>query len=186
MKYQVCLNQGNEYLGSEKTITVNEVTEAADNKFVAHHIHMHNALIPEQVAESVLQNFCEVAAELMAQGFAIQLKSGNDVMFRMYGDIHVKGNNINLTKAKELDPTVTELTLENAASLVDKVGVTVRAKAECEQKFTDLLLAQGASVTRVSVAEKAKVERKNNTDEPTTPSGGDNTPDPNEGGSNEE
>lgn len=55
---------------------------------------------------------------------------------------------------------MTELTLENAGSLVDKAGVTVRAKAECEQKFTELLLSMGASVNRKEVVEKAKVERK--------------------------
>ena len=55
---------------------------------------------------------------------------------------------------------MTELTLENADSLVDKAGVTVRAKAECEQKFTELLLSMGASVNRKEVVEKAKVERK--------------------------
>ena len=51
--------------------------------------------------------------------------------------------------------------MSNAGALVDKAGVTVRAKAECEQKFTELLLSMGASVNRKEVVEKAKVERKN-------------------------
>lgn len=162
MKYSVSLNLGNEYIGAnEKTITANEVVETVDEQALAREISHENPLIPEQVAKAVLENFCKAAASLMSMGFAIQLKNGNDVALRLYPDIHVKGGNINLSRAQQLDPTVTELTLENAGALVDKAGVTVRAKAECEQKFTELLLSMGASVNRKEVVEKAKVERKN-------------------------
>lgn len=161
MKYSVSLNLGNEYIGAnEKTITANEVVETVDEQALAREISHENPLIPEQVAKAVLENFCKAAASLMSMGFAIQLKNGNDVALRLYPDIHVKGGNINLSRAQQLDPTVTELTLENAGALVDKAGVTVRAKAECEQKFTELLLSMGASVNRKEVVEKAKVERK--------------------------
>ena len=162
MKYEISLNQGNEVLGSGKSITANEVVETVDEKALAREIHHLNALIPEQVAESVLANFCQAAAQLMAMGYAVTLKNGNDVALRIYPDIHIKGGNINLARAKELDPTVTDLTLENAGDLATKVGVTVRAKAECETKFTELLLAQGASVERKGVVEKAYVARKEN------------------------
>ena len=37
LKFNVCLNQGNEALQTGKSITANEVCETADNKFVAHH-----------------------------------------------------------------------------------------------------------------------------------------------------
>lgn len=162
MKYQVWLNQGNEALGTGKTITANEVVETVDEKALAREIHHLNALIPEQVAESVLANFCQAAAQLMAMGYAVSLKNGNDVALRIYPDIHIKGGNINLARAKELDPTVTDLTMDNAGDLATKAGVTVRAKAECETKFTELLLAQGASVERKGVVEKAYVARKEN------------------------
>ena len=173
MKYSVFLNLGNEYIGAnEKTITVNEVVETADEQALAREIAHENPLIPEQVAAAVLQNFCKAAANLMSMGFAIQLKNGKDVAMRIYPDIHVKGGNINLTRAKELDPSVTELTLENAGELVSKAGITVRAKAECEQKFTDLLLSIGASVQRKDVVEKAKVARANGDGGDETPGGG--------------
>ena len=55
---------------------------------------------------------------------------------------------------------MTELTLENAGDLVSRAGVTVRAKAECQRKFTELLLSMGAGLQRKEVVEKAKVERK--------------------------
>ena len=159
--YRVCLNNGIEAFGvNEKTITANEVVETVDEQALAREISHENPLIPEQVAKAVLENFCKAAASLMSMGFAIQLKNSNDAALRLYPDIHVKGGNINLTRAQQLDPTVTELTLENAGALVDKAGVTVRAKAECEQKFTELLLSMGASVNRKEVVEKAKVERK--------------------------
>ena len=176
MKYSVFLNLGNEYIGAnEKTITVNEVVETADEQALAREIAHENPLIPEQVATAVLQNFCKAAANLMSMGFAIQLKNGKDVAMRIYPDIHVKGGNINLARAKELDPSVTELTLENAGELVSKAGVTVRAKAECEQKFTDLLLSIGASVQRKDVVEKAKVARVNGEGGSETTNGGSET-----------
>ena len=75
----------------------------------------------------------------------------------------MKGGNINLVRAKELDPTVTELTKENAGDLVNKAGVVVRAKAECEPKFTELLLYMGAGISRKDVIERAMVARKDDT-----------------------
>ena len=160
IKYQINFNQGNEAFGTSKTITANELVETADEKALAREIHHLNQLIPEQVAEAVLANFCQAAAQLMAMGYAVVLKNGNDAALRIYPDIKIKGGNINLARAKELDPSVSELKMENAGDLALKAGVTVRAKAECEAKFTELLLAQGASVERKAVVEKAFVARK--------------------------
>lgn len=161
IQYKVFLNNGVEAFGiTEKTITANEELQTVDEQALAREITHENPLIPEQVAKAVLENFCKAAANLMSMGFAIQLKNGQDVALRIYPDVHVKGGNINLNRAKELDATVTELTVDNAGSLVDKAGVTLRAKAECEQKFTELLLAAGAGVQRKGVVEKAMVMRK--------------------------
>ena len=160
IKYQVNFNQGTEALNAGKTITANEIVETADEKALAREIHHLNQLIPEQVAEAVLANFCQAAAQLMAMGYAVVLKNGNDAALRIYPDVRIKGSSINLARAKELDPSVSELKMENAGDLALKAGVTVRAKAECEAKFTELLLAQGASVERKAVVEKAFVARK--------------------------
>ena len=162
IKYQGQLNQGVEAFGTGKTITANEIVETVDEKALAREIHHLNALIPEQVAESVLQNFCQAAVQLMAMGYAVVLKNGNEAAIRIYPDVHVKGGNINLERAAELIPGTTDLTLENAIELLNKAGVTVRAKAECEQKMTDLLLAQSASLERKDFVEKARVLRKEN------------------------
>lgn len=161
LKYQGQLNLGNAALGTEKTITANEDVDTVDLKALAREIHHQNELIPAQVAENVLENFAQAAAELMAMGFAIQFRKGNDVFMRIYPDIHVKGGNINLARARELDPTVTELTLENAGALIDKAGgVTVRVRAEVEKKFTDLLMQETSGIERKGIVEKAYVERK--------------------------
>lgn len=153
MKYQIQVNNGNANLGvTQKTITVNEVTDVVDQKFMAHYIHLHNGLIPEDVAAQVLGMFGECAAELMAQGHAIHLKREQDVLIRIYGDIHVKGGNINLERARELmqNPALTEQEMvELAGELVSRAGVTVRARCEAEQKLTDLLKRQDAPVQRV-------------------------------------
>ena len=194
MEYTISINNGVEAFGTagQKTITVNEELKTVDAKFLAHYISLHNPTIPQQTAQSVLENFVECAAELMAQGNAIQLKNGQDVALRLYGDIHIKGGNINLQRARELMPGLTEITPENAQELVSRAGLTVRAYAEVEQKFTDLLLAQGASVTSSGrVVEKAPVARKDGGEGGEQEGGGEGgnggtTPDPNEGGENEE
>ena len=151
VKYQIQLNNGVEAFGTGKTITANEVVETADANALAREIHHLNPLIPEQVAEAVLSNFAKAAAQLMAMGYAVTLKDGNDVVIRIYPDIHVKGGNINRARAKQLDPTVTALTTDNAGDLVSKAGLTVRAKAECESKFTELLTKQDLTLSRKEV-----------------------------------
>ena len=174
--YKGQLNMGNEALQSEKTITANEVLRTCDTKALAREISHQNALIPEQVAAAVLENFCKAAAEKMAEGFAIQLNAGDEVAIRIFPDIHIKGGNINLARAKELDPTVTELTAENAGSLSDKAcGVTVRVRSTCMQKFTDLLDAEGIQVKRIGIETKACVERVNSDGDNTQQGGGDDT-----------
>lgn len=166
IEYKGQLNLGNEALGTEKTITANEVVRTADVKALAREIHHQNTLIPEQVASAVLENFCAAACELMAMGFAVQLNNGNDVAIRIFPDVHIKGGSINLKRAKELDPSVTELTLENAGELIDKAGgVTVKVRAVVQQKFTDLLNLQDVKVQRVGVGEAAYVEKNGNDQE---------------------
>ena len=176
IEYKGQLNMGNEALGTEKTITANESLRTCDTKALAREIaHASHDLIPEQVAAMVLENFCKAAAEKMAEGFAIQLNNGQDVAIRIFPDIHVKGGNINLARAKELDPTVTELTAENAGDLIDKAGgVTCRVRATCMQKFTDLLEKEEYQVKRTGIEVKAYVERV----------GGDDDGDEGQGGGN--
>ena len=183
IQYNVCLNNGIEAFGiDQKTITANEAVMTCDEQALAREISHENALIPEQVAKAVLENFCKAAAQLMSMGFAIQLKNGNDVALRIHPDIHVKGGNINLARAKELDPTVTELTKENAGDLVNRAGVVVRAKAECEPKFTELLLSMGAGISRKDVIERAMVARKDDSGSNENNGGTTPTPDPGTGG----
>lgn len=175
IQYEVQLNLGNEALQSGKSVSANEVLLTCDEKALAREIHHQNQLIPEDVAAQVLGYFGKAAAQLMAMGFAIQMKNGQDVLLRIYPDVHVKGGNINLERAQQLDPTVTDLTLENAGDLVTLAGgVTVRARAEVQQKFTELLEAEGFSVQRKGVVEKAYVPLNNSGNETTptpTPSG---------------
>ena len=166
IKYQVSLNKGVEAFGTGPSITANEIVDTADASALAREIHHLNSLIPEQVAEAVLQNFCEAAANLMAMGYAVVLRSGADAAIRIYPDVHVKGGNINLDRAKALIPGTVALSLDNAGDLVTKAGVTVRAKAECEVKFTDLLTTAGVRLERKEVVEKAFVKRAGASDEP--------------------
>jgi hypothetical protein len=160
IQYEVQLNQGNEALQTGKTITANEVLLTCDEKALAREIHHQNSLIPEDVAASVLGYFGKAAAQLMAMGFAIQFKNGQDVLMRIYPDVHLKGGNINLERAKQLNPEVTDLTLENAGELATQVGVKVRVRCETEAKFTELLDSEGISVERKGIKEVAYVAKK--------------------------
>lgn len=172
IQYEVCLNQGNEALQTGKSITANELLLTCDEKALAREIHHQNSLIPEDVAAQVLGYFGRAAAQLMAMGFAIQFKNGQDVLMRIYPDLHLKGGNINLERAQQLDPEVTDLTMENAGDLATKVGVSVKVRCETEVKFTELLEKEGYSVDRKNVREVAYVAKK--TDGGETPSGSDN------------
>ena len=160
IQYEVQLNQGNEALQTGKTITANEILLTCDEKALAREIHHQNSLIPEDVAASVLGYFGKAAAQLMAMGFAVQLKNGQDVLLRIYPDVHLNGGNINLARAKELNPDVTDLTLENAGELATQVGVKVRVRCETEAKFTELLDAEGFSVERKGVKEVDYIAKK--------------------------
>ena len=105
-------------------------------------------------------------------------------MLRIYPDIHLNGDNINLVRAQQLDPTVTDLTLENAGDLAARVGVTVRPRAAVTAKCAALRDQKTAAVERVAVIERPFVERTgSNAANPGTGTGG-NTPsgdDPNSG-----
>ena len=160
IQYEVQLNQGNEALQTGKTITANEILLTCDEKALAREIHHQNSLIPEDVAASVLGYFGKAAAQLMAMGFAVQLKNGQDALMRIYPDVHLKGGNINLERAKKLNPDVSDLTLENAGELATQVGVKVRVRCETEAKFTELLQSEGYSVERKAVKEVAYVAKK--------------------------
>ena len=160
--YKGQLNLGNAALGTEKSITANEDIRTAEARDLAREIaHQSHDLIPEKVAEMVLDNFCQACVDLMNMGFGVQLRNGGDVAMRIIPDIHVAGGSINLARAKELDPSVTDLTAENAADLIDRAGgVTVKVRAIVQQKFTDLLHANGGGkVERTGIETKAYVER---------------------------
>lgn len=158
IEYQGQVNRPNAALGAtERTITANEVVRTADTKAVAREIHHQNTLIPEQVAESVLQNFCAAAVELMSQGFALQLQSGQDVAMRILPDIHLKGGNINLKRARQLtgNQQLTEDEMvAQAGELIDKVGLKVSVRAIVQQKFTDMLDKEGYTLKRTGIVER--------------------------------
>jgi hypothetical protein len=101
------------------------------------------------------------------------------VAIRIFPDVHIKGGNINLERAKQLDPSITKLTEDVVAQLIDKAGVQVRVRATCMQKFTDLLESEGYQLTRSGVETKAYVERKGtDDDEPADDNQGGNTNNP--------
>ena len=177
IEYNLQINNGNEAFGvTGKTITANEVVKTISVDFLAEELGHANELIPKSVIKEVLSHFAEVSVRLMAEGFAIQFMNGQDVVLRLYPDIHLKCQSINLTKARELlnEPTLTEEQMvERAGEIADKVGVTVRAYAEVQRTFTQMLQDAKPSIQRRGIVEKAYVERANGEG---TGDGGGNTP----------
>lgn len=185
--YKVKLNNGNENIGAEaKTITVQEIVKNATNKDIAREVYQLNPLIPEQVTLSVIENICQAAANLMSMGHAVTLQTRGRAALRIYPDIQLKGRNITIARAQQLDSTITDLTTDNAADLVGRVGVRVRVRAECEPAFTKLLNAAGVTTQRKDTINVPKITTGTGGNTPgsggtgggTTPAGGD---DPNAG-----
>jgi hypothetical protein len=165
IEYNLQINNGNEAFGvTGKTITANEVVKTISVDFLAEELHHANELIPKSVIKEVLSHFAEVSVRLMAEGFAIPFLNNQDVVLRLYPDIHLKCQSINLTKARELlnEPTLTEEQMvERAGEIADKVGVTVRTYAEVQRTFTQMLQDAKPSIQRKGIVEKAYVERVN-------------------------
>ena len=181
--YKVKLNNGNENIGAEaKTITVQEIVKNATNKDIAREVYQLNPLIPEQVTLAVIENICQAAANLMSMGHAVTLQTRGRAALRIYPDIQLKVRNITLARAQQLDSTITDLTTDNAADLVGRVGVRVRVRAECEPAFTKLLNAAGVTTQRKDTINVPKITTGSGSSTPsggsTTPAGGD---DPNAG-----
>ena len=170
IEYTIKINNGNEYINSNaKSITVKEKVKTAGAKDLSREIHMLNKLIPEQVALSVLDNFCEAAAALMAMGQAVVLKSKGKAAIRLIPDVKLNGRNITLARAQQLDNTITDLTADNAGELVGRVGVRVRARAVCEAAMTQLLQNAGVTTQKAAIVDVPKVSRTGDGD--TTPGG---------------
>ena len=168
---------------TERTITANEDVRTCDVQALAREISHQNRLIPEDVAAQVLAYFCKAAVEKMTEGYAIQLSNGSDVAMRIFPDVHLKGGNINLKRAKELtgNANLTEQEMvDMAAELIDKAGVKVSIKAVAQQKFTELLEKEGYQLHRKGIVTRST--EGNGSAEGTDT--GDNTGDGNGGGGN--
>ncbi len=172
--YEIRINNGVEAFGVEsKTITVSEVTRNVDEKALAREVSHYNPLVPEHVVGGIRQSEAEAWVHFMAQGNAIQVKIGNDVIMRIYADVKIKGGNINLTRAREIMPDdvqTEEDMVEHAGELVARAGLEVKAHVEVEKKFTDLLIDASSGFERVAIVERPRIMRKDST-EGTTPGG---------------
>ena len=184
--YDIFINNGVEAFGTDsKTITVNENTRRIDAKALAREVSHENPLVTLPVAESVLMSEAKAWVNFLAQGNVLQIKAGNDVIMRLYADIKVKGGSINLARARQLmpDEVVTEQDMvDHAAELVARAGLEIRAHAEVEQKFTDLVRAAYDGTERLDIIERPRLMRKESTGDSTPGGGGGTTPGGGSGG----
>jgi len=163
VEYMLKINNGNEAFGtSGKTITASEVVKTCDAAELAREIAHYAEVVNERTCKFVLDNFLAACVQKMAEGKAIVLTYDGKAALRIYPDVHLKAESINLAKAQELDPTVTEISLENVTDIVRKAGgVVVRAKAEVEQPLTDALRALSPSLSLTEKKEIPRVQRVN-------------------------
>lgn len=111
----------------------------------------------------MLDNLLAACVQKMSEGKAVVLTLDGKAALRIYPDVRLKAGSINLAKAKELDKTVTDLTMDNISDIATKAGgVVLRAKSEVEQPMTDALLKLDASVRLDGKKEIARILRKEN------------------------
>ncbi|MBO4661148.1 MAG: hypothetical protein J5630_00385 [Bacteroidaceae bacterium] len=74
--------------------------------------------------------------------------------------------------------------VEQAGNLVAKVGITVRAHAECGRKFTEMLMAESSGIERKDIIEKPRIMKNDEENGSGSDNGGTTpvTPDPGTGG----
>lgn len=156
IEYVGQINLPNQNIGQTgKTITANEQVRTCDVKALAKEVvHEVNNIVNQNVAELVINSFCRAMVGKMTEGFAIQMMNDGDVMMRIFPDVHLKGQSVNLEKARELlaDPALTEEQMvEKAGEIIDKVGVRVTVRAVVQQKFTELLEKEGYQLKRTDI-----------------------------------
>ena len=165
VKYNLQINNGVEAFGTTgKTITANEVVETCDAAELAREIAHYAEVVNERTCKFVLDNLLAACVQKMSEGKAVVLTLDGKAALRIYPDVHLKCGNINLAKAQELDPTVTEISLENVSDLAQKAGgVVLRAKAEVEQPLTDALAKLDPTIRLNEKKEMPRIARANGT-----------------------
>lgn len=162
--YKIFINNGVDAFNTTgKTLSVEEQPKSVSVDFLADAIHSQNELIPKRTAKEVLSLFGVVAARLMAEGLAMQFTDDGKVLLRVYADAKIKGGNINLARARELtgDASLTEEQMvSRAGEIVALAGVQIRAYAEVQQKFNELLQSFNPSPNLDGIVERARIERK--------------------------
>ena len=163
VKYNLQINNGVEAFGTTgKTITANEVVETCDAAELAREIAHYAEVVNERTCKFVLDNLLAACVQKMSEGKAVVLTLDGKAALRIYPDVHLKCGNINLAKAQKLDPTVTEISLENVSDLAQKAGgVVLRAKAEVEQPLTDALAKLDPTIRLNEKKEMPRIARAN-------------------------
>ena len=163
IKYTLNLNLGSEVLNTGKSITANEAVETCDAAELAREIAHYAEVVNERTCKFVLDNLLAACVQKMSEGKAVVLTLDGKAALRIYPDVHLKAGSINLAKAKELDPTVTDLTMDNISDIATKAGgVVLRAKAEVEQPMTDALAKLDPTIRLDGKKEIARILRKEN------------------------
>ena len=160
MEYIININEGNEILGMEKTVTVSVDKRIASNRELARQIHNHNRLIPESIILSLIEDVLAATLELVSLGQTVRLKYQGDTFISISPEIRIKGGNINMERARRIDPETTDITPENVHSLVARSGIEMCASVRPDKRFTKKLRSMKPLMEFKEVAVKKKVRKK--------------------------
>ena len=161
--YNINVNQGNEALGTGPSISVEESPRGtATKKDIVKHMRLMNGLMPEKVCQDAIELFGETLIHLVAQGVRVPLFGFNDKRFcTIYLDLKLD-KNISLADVQAIDPSITELTAENAPQFVKASDIKARLKFETEDGGNEALADEMEGLTRNETNVKAYVRRKEN------------------------
>lgn len=168
--YSIYLNEGTEGFNEKKTLTVGETPVDLSATELAREVHHANALIPQAVAEGVINSLMDVIAQKLAEGYRISLRHRGEAYLSLYADLHLK-QTFDLAEARKRGFTGTELTLE-AAPLITANDITLRARAEVEQKFTEAVRTYCQGIQRTDSKTRPFVRKKGSTTEGNNQGGG--------------
>lgn len=178
--YNINVNQGNEVLGSGPSISVEESPRGtASIKDITKHMHLMNGLMPEKVCQDAVELFGETLIHLAAQGIRVPLFGFKGKRFcTIYMDLKLD-RNISLADVQAIDPTITELTEDNAKQFVNPKDIKARLYFETEDGGNEALAdeLEGKKLNETHV--KPLIRRKENQGGNGGSNGGGNNPDDN-------
>lgn len=172
IKYDLKINNGVEAFGtSGKTITAEQRLEVCGADELATALSKNIEVVSPRTCKFVVDYLLETILEKMAEGKMVILPMDGKAALRVYPDVHLATDSISEDEARALDPSFTEITLENISDIVSKSGgVVCSIKAAAERYLTNVFRKMNPVLKLAGKREVPRLLRK----ETVVDNGGDN------------